>query len=108
MSQEMTIERIRLASLSFSETVSDQRDDRVQRFEFVGAVGFEQHSAPLARHQHHHAHQTLGVDFAAAARQRHVALIFRGQLRESGGSGGVQAQLVNDLNFALLHKSDPF
>ena len=41
---------------AFAEIVLDQRNDRVQRFDLVGSVGFEQHSAPLSRRQHHHTH----------------------------------------------------
>ena len=96
-----------VGSLLFPEGVPDQPDDRVQSFAFVGPVGFEQHAAPLARREHHHAHQALGVDFASAARQRYVALIFGCQQREFGGSGCIQPQLVKNLKLALLHVLSP-
>jgi hypothetical protein len=70
---------------------------------FVGAVRFQRHLRALAGGQHHDAHDRLGVDAASVARQPDVALELGGQLGEFGGSAGVQAQLVDDLEFLLNH-----
>jgi hypothetical protein len=99
-------ERQHSASLLFGQIVPDQCDDGVQRFRLVGAVGFEHDTAPLDRRQHHHAHQALGVDPAAVSRQRHVALVLRGEAGELGTRRRVQPPLVDDLNLALLRNLD--
>ena len=68
-----------------------------------GPLGLERHLRALAGGEHHHAHDALGVDAAAVARHRDVALVLRRELRELGRRARVQAELVDDLNLALLH-----
>src|SRR6185369_5808256 len=87
----------------FPETVADQAADRVHGLHFVRAVDLERDFRSLAGRQHHHAHDALGVHLAAVARDLHVALEFRRELRQLGRGPRVQPQLVDDLNLALVH-----
>ena len=57
----------------FAKPAPDQCGNRIKRVGLVGAVGSDHDPAPLACRQHHHAHQALGVDLAAAMHQRHFA-----------------------------------
>src|SRR5437763_1737759 len=94
-------------SLPLAEIVADQRADRLDRLILVGTVDLERDLRSLAGGEHHHAHDALRVDLAAVARDLHVALKFGCELRQLGRSARMQAQLVDDLNFALVHRRKP-
>ena len=56
--------------------------------------------------EHHHAHDALCVHPPSVARKPYLALMLAGELGELGRRPRVQAQLVDDLNFPLLHCPD--
>src|SRR5947207_12821317 len=93
-------------SLPLTKAITDQRNERVHRLIFVGALRLERNAAALAGGEHHDPHHALGVHLAAVAGQRYVALVFRGELRQLGRRPGVQPELVDDLNLLLPHKWD--
>ena len=56
-----------------------------------------------ARRQHHHPHDALGIDAPAVALDPDVAAVLAGHLRQLGRGARMQAQLVDDFSFLLLH-----
>src|SRR5262245_54568307 len=49
-------------SLVLAETVRDQRSNRLQCLELVGAIGAERHLRALRRSEQHHAHDAFAID----------------------------------------------
>src|SRR5690242_2845523 len=95
--------RPRSRSLPLAEAVADERAKRFHRLDLVGAGHFERDLRSLPRGEHHDAHDALGVDLAAIALDLHVAVEFRGELRELRRRTRVQPELVDDLDFAAKH-----
>src|SRR5262245_26494264 len=92
-------------SFPFPELVADQLDQRGHGLFLVRAVGLDGDDRALGRRQHHDPHDALGVDAAAFARDPDLGGELGRELRKLRGSPGMQAQLVYDLNFPLLHSS---
>ena len=70
-----------------------------------GAAGLDDDLGALGGRQHHDAHDALGVHPAAVAGEPDFALETAGELRELGRGARMQAELVDDFNFPLLHCS---
>src|SRR4051794_22790777 len=58
--------------LTFSEFVGDEGEERVHRFLFALADGFDRHLAAIPGGQHHHAHDALGVDAPLSPGEPHL------------------------------------
>src|SRR5271170_3771953 len=93
-------------SLTLAEVVADQCDNCVQGLALVGPVGLEHDATAFAGGEHHDSHDALRVYLAAIASEGNLALIVARKLGELGRRPGVKAQLVDDLNFLLPHRSD--
>src|SRR5258708_38303897 len=93
------------ALFPFPESVADQPEQGHHRLGFIRTVGLDHDGRAFGGGEHHHAHDALGIDPAAVARDPYVGGEFAGELRELGRRARVQPQLVGDLNFPLLHFS---
>src|SRR4030095_5844563 len=92
-------------SLVFAETIRDQCRDRLQRLDFVRAIGAEYHLCALRRGEEHHAHDALAIDSPIAdtdpdrARER-----FR-DVDEFRRSARVQTEAIDDRDVAFEHSA---
>lgn len=93
----------RMTLFAGHHAAANQRNDSVQRFSLVGTFRFEHNATSLTGGKHRYAHQALRVDLASAARQRHIALVLRGELSKSRGRRHIQARLVDDFEVASQH-----
>src|SRR5689334_12457884 len=105
-SAKLTMQGARVGGslLSFSKAVADERTERLHRLRFVGTRDLQRDLRSLAGSEHHDAHDAFRIDLAAVAHDLHVAVELRGELRELRRCARMQAQLVDDLDFASKHR----
>src|SRR5664279_6170639 len=89
--------------LALAELVGDELQHGLQSL--FGALAFriDDYGRPLAGGQHHHTHDALGIDAAAAPLHPDLAGKGAGKLCQLGRSAGMQPELVDDFNFDARH-----